>query len=209
MLSRPVALAAVALVAISAPPSPALDVFLDHNTDDDLTTFTNQVFGPDTVPIDVIVSIDEADLGMTGISVMVQWGYGGGGLGCYDVYGSIDHFPYDPLPDSGIFRNVVGYRCVCFARCLCDAELNIDATIEGLTEPGNYLLARLDFSRRGFASDCTFPVWDTAYFETFCFWPQCANPSDPRTTMLLRETATSSGEGVENLAWGRVKALYR
>jgi hypothetical protein len=98
---------------------------------------------------------------------------------------------------------------VCFGRCQCDATLIIDADVEGLVQPGNYLLARLNFSRQGFSVDCTHPVWPLAEFESGCGWPPCANPGDPRATLIIRDTATNAEASVETFAWGRVKSLYR
>lgn len=203
-----VAVAASALLA--AGPAGAVTVFLDHNTDDDLTTFENLVVGPVSVPVDIVAVVDPEDLGLTFLSVTIQWGYGGGGLGCYDVYGSTDAEYFVPLPDSGPFTNIIPYTCVCFGRCSCDAMLVIDADVSGLTAPGPYLLARIEFSRRGFSVDCTHPIWPVAQFQAYCQVQECDNPlGDPRTTMVLRETATSTGGALEERTWGRVKALHR
>ena len=90
-----------------AAPVAAYEVLLDHNTDGIRETFQNVVVGEVTVPIDIVVAVGPGDLGATFVEAYIEWGYGGGGLGCFDVYGSIDYEPYLPLPDSGPFVNII------------------------------------------------------------------------------------------------------
>ena len=191
-------------------PAGAFDVFLDHNTDNDPDTFSNLVQGPISAPVDVIVSFDAADLGTTVISVVIRWGYTppSGDPECYDVKGSVLGFQNGtPLPDRGPFTNIVPMQCVCRGfRCFCDAELLIQASVSGLTQPGNHVLASLELSRAGRALDnCSGFVWVQSDFQAECVFPACASPGDPRAKMTLTDGSTA----VESSSWGKVKALYQ
>jgi len=198
------------LLLLPAAPAGAFDVFLDHNTDNDPTTFTNLVEGPVTAPVDVIVSFDAADLGTTSLSFLVKWGYGppnpGGSQGCYDVKGDIDLLPGTVLPDQGPFSAIVADRCICrFLRCSCDAEMLFQASVN-VTQPGNYVLATLDFTRTGFEqTGCGDFTWVQSDFEAVCIFPACDSPGDPRSKMTITDGSTE----VENSSWGRVKSLYQ
>lgn len=199
------------LFLAAAAPAGAFDIFLDHNTDNDPTTFVNLVEGPVSAPVDLIVTFDVADLGVTSLSAVVQWGYGppdpGGSQGCFDAIGSIVYVPWTPLPDQGPFTNVVPFTCVCRFRCQCDAEMFIQADVTGLTQPGSFVLATLDFSRVGSSiANCGLPTtWAQSDFEVFCQFPVCASPGDPRTKMTITDGSTA----VESSSWGKVKALYQ
>jgi len=202
--------AVLVVAALIVHPAAAVTVFLDHNTDDNPYTFENLVVGPVSVPVDVIVYIGPQDTNLTFLSVLIQWGYGGGGEGGYDVYGSTDAGYFEPLPDSPPFTGIIPYTCLCFGRCFCDAMVNIDATVAAPVAPGPYLLARLEFSRQGFSRECTYPIWPIAEFQAFCQVAGCDNPiGDPRTTMVIRDVATTVGDAVEERTWGRVKGIYR
>jgi hypothetical protein len=197
----PVVLGAALLGAVV--PASAYDVFLDHNTDGLIFTFDNSVTGPVSVPVDIVVEIGAADVGLTSVQVLLGWGYGGssGEPGCFDVYGSVSYVPDQPLPGAAPFVNVVPTTCVCFGRCFCDAQLLINADISGIASPGLYRLATLDFSRVGFSDDCTAPTYPVSTFTTYS--------TDPRGTLVIRDEATGAEDGVEASNWGRIKALYR
>lgn len=201
----------LALLLAASPPARAFDVFLDHDTDNDPSTFENLVEGPLSAPVDLVVSFDAGDLAVGTVSFIVRWGYNppdpGGSQGCFDTMGSIDYVPWDPLPDQGPFTNAVAYTCVCRFRCNCEAEMSVQADVSGLTQPGNYVLATLDFSRMGWSKQScgTMVAWPQADFETFCLFPACDNPGDPRAKLTITDGATS----VESSSWGKVKALYR
>lgn len=207
------------LLLMVAGPARAFDIFLDYNTDDDPNTFVNYVVGPEIVPIDLVVSIDAEDVARLNggtITAFVNWGYGGSDPedpGCSELRGNIEFNSYDPLPDQEPFTNIVAYTCVCLngVRCSCDAEMIVDADVTGLSEPGNYLLARLNYSRWGWSlKNCgKATLWPQAIFESHCISPLCPGTDDPRHLMFLQESATSPGDGVSSSTWGRVKSLYR
>jgi hypothetical protein len=204
-------LAAAALLLLPAGPAHAFDVFLDHDTDNDPTTFTNLVEGPISAPVDVVVSFTSADLGTTALSFLVRWGYTppnpGGSQGCFDVKGSILGWVNgSPLPDTGPFTNIQPLQCVCRElRCQCDAELLIQADVN-VTQPGNYVIASLEFSRVGRKlSTCNTFTWVQSDFETYCNFPACDTSGDPRSKMTLTDGSTE----VEGSSWGRVKSLYQ
>lgn len=205
------------LIFGAAVPALAADVFLDHDTDNNPYTFENLVEGPISVPVSIVVSFTAADLGATSVSAVIQWGYTppdpGGSQGCFDTKGSIGYVAWTPLPDQGPFTNVVPYSCVCKFRCSCDAQMFIQADVTGLTQPGNYVLATLDFSRMGYSlQDCGNPVeWPQSDFEAFCVFPNCGSSGDPRAKMTITDGATAVDGGVLDgrSSWGKVKALYR
>jgi hypothetical protein len=181
----------------------AFEVFLDYNTDDDITTFQNLVVGPVTVPIDVIVSVDPSD---TVIHALISWEYGDAnpeGFSCADFYGSVSYEPFVQLPSEFPFVAVTPFSCVCFtAPCPCDAELVIEAYVVGLTEPGTFKLATLDFSREGANQDCGTTVWPAATFTTGSSAPE-------GTLVITAEGVTGSDEPIASRTWGRVKTMYR
>ncbi|NNE43073.1 MAG: hypothetical protein HKN12_02595 [Gemmatimonadetes bacterium] len=197
--------ALLAFIALLATPSPshAYNIYLDHNTDGILQTFNNVVEGPVTAPIDIVVEFSGPEIGITFFQTVISWGYGGGGggVGCYDVFGSVDYIYQQPLPDTGPFTSIIPFTCLCRGtpRCFCDAQLWIQADVN-LTAPGLYRLATLDFSRVGFAADCSYPVYPEATFS--------AGPW-PFSVMEFRDPAITVGQGVVTHAWGRIKATYR
>jgi hypothetical protein len=199
-------IAAALWILVAAAPAVAFDVFLDYNTDEDPYTFVNAVDGPETVPIDIVVSFDEADLDLPSIMFFVNWGYEWGDP-CYTVVGKV-YYGFEQgayLPDMSVFTNIFAYTCICRElRCSCASYFIIDADISGLTEPGNYVIARLDFSRWG-TFMCWNKLWALAEFQTNCYSPDCANPEDPRTILTMQGKPTS----IEDNSWGKVKALYR
>ena len=194
--------ALLAFPGLFAAPVAAYEVLLDHNTDGIRETFQNVVVGEVTVPIDIVVAVGPGDLGATFVQAYIEWGYGGGGLGCFDVYGSIDYEPYLPLPDSGPFVNIIAFTCVCKGRCACEALMVIEADVTEFPAPGLYLLARLDFSRIGFAVDCSHPIWPVATFAA-------SAASEGTLVIQAEDVVTGVEEPVESRPWGQVKALYR
>ncbi|HMB67958.1 MAG TPA: hypothetical protein VKU85_01560 [bacterium] len=211
MTFRTLALFAAMLLVLPAAPAGAFDVFLDHNTDNDPSTFSNLVEGAISAPVDVIVSITPADLGVSTLSFVIKWGYGppspGGSQGCFDVKGSI--LGWEPgllLPDSGPFTNIEPLQCICRElRCFCAAELLIQANVN-VTQPGNYVLASLVFTRSGLEeSTCNSFTWAQSDFEVICGFPSCDTSGDPRAKMTITDGATA----VESSTWGRVKSLYQ
>ena len=178
------------------------EVFLDHNTDGDITTFENLVVGPVSAPIDIVVQLDPSE---PIIHATITWEMGEAnpkGGACADFFGSVDYVPWEPLPNSFPFMNVVAFTCVCItAPCICDATVTIEAYVIGLTEPGLYRLATLDFSRVGMNQDCGSTTWSTATFTT--------GSAEPQGTLVITAAPTGTGDDAENRSWGGVKALYR
>lgn len=206
------ALAPFLILVVSTGPASAVDVFLDYNTDDDPDTFVNVVEELETVPVDIVAHFDAADLGVTFVQFLVVWGYGGedpGDPGCFDTYGSVDYV-WGVAPDRPPFTNIQPVTCVCRLRCFCTSQMLVTAEVAGLTQPGNYVIARLDFSRWGYAiQGCGAFLWQGAQFQTSCIFPSCANPTDPRAVMTLGELPVAVDEPNRAGSWGQVKALYR
>lgn len=204
----------VAASLLLAAPTLAYDVFLDADDDGDPYTFVNEVTGPETVPVNLVVRFTAEDLGITHISFVVQWGYGGeepGNPGCSDVYGSIGYYPYTALPDRPPFAGIVPYTCACRLRCSCDAQMVVEADVSSPGEPGNYVLATLDFSRVGSSiAECGSPTpWPLAQFSTYAWFPAFDHPGDPRSGLTLAATSTSAEEPAGLRTWGRVKGEFR
>lgn len=203
MESRFRRLAAALALSLFAPQGVlSYEVFLDHDTDNDISTFENLVVGPESVPIDIVVQIEP---GESIVSAWISWEFGDAnpdGFACADIFGSVDYVPYEPLPDAFPFTDVVAFTCVCVAApCPCDAEVVIQAQVAGLTEPGLYRLATLDFSRVGATQECATTAWPAAVFRT--------GSTEPQGTLVITDGTTSAGDGVESRSWGRVKTSYR
>jgi len=203
MKSLPGCAIATLILFLSAPGEVrSYEVFLDHNTDGDINTFENLVVGPESAPIDIVLQIDP---GETIVNAWIAWEFGEtnpDGLACADIFGSVEYVPYAPLPDAFPFTNVVAYTCVCVAApCPCDAQVVIEAQVAGLTEPGLYRLATLDFSRVGYTQDCTTTVWPSATFQT--------GSPQPQGTLVISDGTTAVGDGLDSRSWGHVKTSYR
>lgn len=201
--SSAAAIAAFLLVSLAYGVAHSYEVFLDHNTDNDISTFENLVVGPETVPIDIVVQIDPSE---PIVHATITWELGEAnpdGSACADVFGSVDYMPFEPLPDAFPFTSVTAFTCVCITEpCICDAMMTVEAYVVGLTEPGLYRLATLDFSRNGYSQECQVTTWPTATFQT--------GSSQPQGTLVITDGASTGAEDdIANRTWGRVKTLYR
>src|SRR5262245_35079946 len=70
--SRPWLVATMAVV-LSATPAAGYRVFLDHDTDNDLTTFVNVVEGPVSAPIKIVVAFGAEDADVAMVGFRIEW----------------------------------------------------------------------------------------------------------------------------------------
>lgn len=186
----------VAGLLLATVPCPAYRVLLDHDVDDDLTTFENDVFEVLQAPITLVVALGPEDSAGTWIHFAIDWD-------CTEVpFGlSIPHgdILWQDLPDVFPFANISMAACLSLD-CDCMAARYFEAEVTAAA-PGVYALGIVPFER--YAED---PV---VTFEVRC-WPCAYLPEDAgRTEMMFWEDVVSSPENVAPRSWGAVKARYR
>jgi hypothetical protein len=184
-----------AALLLATTPIPAYRVLLDHDVDDDLTTFKNDVFEALQVPITLVVALSPEDTAGTWVHFSIAWD-------CTDVPFdlSIPHgaIHWEKLPDVFPFTNInmaacTGIGCECMATRVFEAQVTA-------TAPGVYALGVVPFER--FAQD---PV---VTFELSC-GPCSYLPEDEgRTQMVFWDDVVGVQGEVASRSWGRVKAKY-
>jgi hypothetical protein len=194
-------LSVVSLLCFS--PASAFRVFLDHDTDGDLTTFRNLVEGPLAAPITIVVVFGPEDVGATDIYFGLEWDCtlrDDGIMAC--PHGDVQWV--EPLPALPPFTSPAMMACTGFG-CDCQAARMAESALSSVPVGEHRAFAILDFTREG--CDPSNPgtmEYEEVEFRVMC--SQCTyQPGDePQTRMLLRIDPIA----VETTTWGRVKARY-
>ncbi len=192
----------IALI-LSAASARAVDIYLDFDLDQNITTFENHVVGPVAAPIDLLISVAEGDT-LSSLTAHLTWEFASGStFECFDLIGNVN-WANANLPDSGPFRNIQARTCDCVARCICLSVVEITADVDESITPGTYRFANLLFTREGMSAEsCDSYVWPRSEFSAFCVG--CESATDPRSVMVIEESVSD----ISRVTWGRIKATYR
>jgi hypothetical protein len=203
-------LAAIVIAACHVAPASAYRVYLDHDTDGDLTTFVNEVAGPVSAPITYVVEFDslDVDAGVPTVAFHLSWDCESSGCEFGTRHGSIlDDWQ---LPETGgPFMFISEGTCLDLT-CECRARRTYSAYVLPPPPPiGHHAFGTQELSRIGDDSSCGEMIHDVVEFRLDC--PQCNyRPGDEaRTRMLIRTMDTAVNDGVAADRWGRIKAAYR
>jgi hypothetical protein len=198
-----VMLTAVPAAAFLATPATAYRVFLDHDTDNDLTTFTNEVVGPLSAPITFVVEFDSLDAGISTILFTLEWDCEEDGCKYTTPHGSILD-DWQLPPSSGPFSNIEEHTCLMFI-CQCEAGRWYTAAVSSPLQLGYHPFGTQEFSRIGVDYDCEDMAYPYVEFRIDCFDCNYQPGDESRTRMRIRTMSTA----VPPTTWGRIKAVYR
>jgi len=199
-MCRPAVVVSLLLSVLLFSPASAYRVFLDHDTDGDLTTFRNEVVGPTSAPVTIVVETDPADAGAL-IHFTIAWDCGPG-VDCVTSHGKILHDELNP-PDAFPFSGTEVLICLSLD-CGCIATRYYSTVLDDQTPAGSYALFVVPFTREGNDALCLPMTYSLNRFQVFC--PTCnyAAGDEPKTEMVIREAPV----GAEADSWGHVKARY-
>jgi len=191
--AAPLVVAAVAL----ASPASAYRVFFDYDEDSNRGTFQNEAIGPDTVPVKIIVVLEEGDGAPPWIHFTIDWS-------CDDDFllgrGSIANEVCCTYPTSFPFTRVHWEKCH-LPSCWCDSSREFIADFRTPVPVGTWELTTLQLSRRG----STGKIHDRVDFWIDCSSCDYGADDDTRRSMTVR----TEGATLEATPWGRTKSLYR
>ena len=190
----PVALAALLLLVS---PVRAYRVFFDYDQDANRGTFQNEVIGPDTVPVKLVVELDKDDGTPPWIHFSIHWS-------CEDDFllgrGTILNETCCSYPTEFPFTRVTWERCH-LANCWCESSREFLADFRTPVPEGTWVLTTLELSRTGYPG----MVHDSVDFWIDC--PACdyEDGDDLRRSMTIRDPDAT----LARTAWGRTKSHYR
>jgi hypothetical protein len=203
-----VLLAAAVAAGFHAAPTAAYRVYLDHDTDGDLTTFVNEVVGPLSAPITYVVEFDSLDAGVPTVAFLLSWDCESTGCEFGTRHGSIID-DWELPKTSGPFTFITEATCLGLI-CECRAQRTYTAYVQPSPPPiGYHAFGTQELSRIGDDSSCEDMVYAEVEFRIDC--PQCNyGPGDEaRTRVRIRTADTAVSSGVTPDHWGRIKATYR
>ncbi len=176
-------------------------VFLDYDTDGDLTTFVNEVVGPVSAPITLVVVFGPEDVGVSSILFHIEWDCEEGGF-CAVRHGLIEVGGIN-IPPIYPFSN--GQVLLCLTTtCACSANYGYQADVASPPPVGNWELVEQEFTRVGLNPGCGDMTYSEVEFRVVC--PDCDYEAgdDARARMVLRESPLPAAHST----WGQIKALF-
>ena len=197
-------LAGLQLSLAFAVPASAYRVFLDHDTDGDLTTFSNSVESELSAPITYVVVFDSTDVDVTEVSFWLSWGCAEAGS-IVIAQGSI--LDDCALMDMPPFHDIGESVCTAYD-CGCVAGRDFWASVSAPPPIGYYAFGTQELSRLGNDAQGNPFVHNGVVFEVCCSQCDYETGDEAYTTMTFG-TPTSVSEATEVRPWGSTKALYR